>query len=232
MAVGSCSPARALMPWAGIAAVIFLVACLLVFVISGGFKRLVSTAEKLVPLMAGLYIAGGLVVILAHIGQVPAMFAEIFRAAFSLKAGVGAAAGITMREAMRYGVARGLYSNEAGEGSAAVLHAAVQVDHPVRQGLYGVVEVFVDTMVICSTTGFAVLITGVWQTSTDAANLAAAAFGSVLPGMEYIVSVSLILFAVTSLMSQWYFGHVSLTYLRKPFGAVVYRMLFPVLGCI
>ena len=206
-----------------------LVACLLVFVISGGFKRLVSTAENLVPLMAGLYIAGGLVVILAHIGQVPAMFAEIFRAAFSLKAGVGAAAGITMREAMRYGVARGLYSNEAGEGSAAVLHAAVQVDHPVRQGLYGVVEVFVDTMVICSTPGFAVLITGVWQTSTDAANLAAAAFGSVLPGMEYIVSVSLILFAVTSLMSQWYFGHVSLTYLCKPFGAVVYRMLFPVL---
>ena len=207
-----------------------LVACLLVFVISGGFKRLVSTAEKLVPLMASLYIAGGLVVVLAHIGQVPAMFAEIFRSAFSVQAGVGAAAGITtMREAMRYGVARGLYSNEAGEGSAAVLHAAVQVDHPVRQGLYGLVEVFVDTMVICSTTGFTVLITGVWRTSTDAANLAAAAFGSVLPGMEYIVSVSLILFAVTSLMSQWYFGHVSLTYLRKPFGATVYRMLFPVL---
>ena len=179
--------------------------------------------------MAGLYIAGGLVVILAHIGQVPAMFAEIFRAAFSLKAGVGAAAGITMREAMRYGVARGLYSNEAGEGSAAVLHAAVQVDHPVRQGLYGLVEIFVDTMVICSTTGFTVLITGVWRTSTDAANLAAAAFGSVLPGMQYVVSISLILFAVTSLMSQWYFGHVSLTYLRKPFGATVYRMLFPVL---
>lgn len=206
-----------------------LAASLLLFVISGGFKRLVSTAEKLVPLMAGLYILGGLVVILANIGQVPGMLSEIFRSAFSMQAGAGAIAGITMRDAMRYGVARGLYSNEAGEGSAAVLHAAAQVDHPVRQGLYGIVEVFVDTMVICSTTGFTVLITGVWKTHTNPANLAAAAFGSVLPGMQYIVSVSLILFAITSLMSQWYFGHVSLTYLRKPVGAKIYRTLFPAL---
>ncbi len=206
-----------------------LVAVLMVLVISGGFRRLVLVAEKTVPLMAGLYVAGGLVVLLAHAPEIPAMFAEIFRGAFSLQAGMGAAAGITMREAMRYGVARGLYSNEAGEGSAAVMHAGARVDHPVRQGLYGIVEVFVDTMVICSTTGFVVLITGAWTTGTDAANLAAEAFGSVLPGMQYVVSVSLILFALTSLMSQWYFGHVSLTYLKKPSGAVVYRVLFPVL---
>ena len=130
---------------------------------------------------------------------------------------------------MRYGVARGLYSNEAGEGSAAVLHASAQVDHPVRQGMYGIMEVFIDTILLCSTTGFTVLITGAVQTHTTASTLAAAAFGSVFPGMQYVIYISLILFASTSIMSQWYFGHVSLTYLKKPTGAAIYRILFPFL---
>lgn len=130
---------------------------------------------------------------------------------------------------MRFGVARGLYSNEAGEGSAAVLHASAEVDHPARQGMYGVIEVFIDTMLISSTTGFTVLITGANGFHKNASTLAAAAFKSVLPGMQYVIYISLILFASTSLMSQWYFGHVSLTYLKKPGLAVAYRILFPVL---
>ncbi len=154
---------------------------------------------------------------------------SIFKGAFSLQAGAGAAAGLTIREAMRYGVARGLYSNEAGEGSGAVIHASAQVDHPVRQGMLGIMEVFIDTILLCSTTGFIVLVTGVTQTHTTASTLAAAAFGSVFPGMQYVIYISLLLFSGTSIMSQWYFGHVSLTYLKKPRGASIYRILFPFL---
>lgn len=206
-----------------------LLAVLMSVIISGGLKRLIHTAEKIVPVMAVFYILGGLIVILANLPALPEMIASIFSGAFTVKAGAGAAAGFTIKESMRYGVARGLYSNEAGEGSAAVLHASAQVDHPVRQGMYGIMEVFIDTILLCSTTGFTVLITGAVQTHTTASTLAAAAFGSVFPGMQYVIYISLILFASTSIMSQWYFGHVSLTYLKKPTGAAIYRILFPFL---
>lgn len=158
-----------------------LFAAVMSLVIRGGFKRLIHVAQNIVPVMAGIYVIGGLVVLLLHVGQIPAMLVSVVKEAFSLKAGTGALAGITIREAMRFGVARGLYSNEAGEGSAAVLHASAEVDHPV------------------------------------------------FPGMQYVIYISLILFASTSLMSQWYFGHVSLTYLKKPGLAAAYRYLFPVL---
>ena len=206
-----------------------LFAAVMSLIIRGGFKRLVHVAQNIVPVMAGIYVIGGLMVLLLHMGQIPAMLVSIVKEAFSFKAGTGALAGITMKEAMRFGVARGLYSNEAGEGSAAVLHAAAEVDHPVRQGMYGVIEVFIDTMLICSTTGFTVLITGAAGVHKNASTLAAAAFKSVFLGMQYIIYISLVLFASTSLMSQWYFGHVSLTYLKKPGLAVAYRYLFPVL---
>ena len=99
-------------------------AVLMSLIISGGFKRLVQVAQNVAPFMAGLYLLGGLLVLLVHAGEIPAMFASIFKGAFTLKAGSGALAGLTIREAMRYGVTRGLYSNEAGEGTAAVLHSS------------------------------------------------------------------------------------------------------------
>ncbi len=204
-----------------------ILAVVMGFIISGGFKRLVNVAQRVVPVMASIYVIGGLIVLLLNAAHIPAMLASVVKGAFSLEAGMGALAGISMREAMRFGVARGLYSNEAGEGSAAVLHSSAEVDHPVRQGLYGVIEVFVDTMIICSTTGFTVLITGANTYHTNASTLAAAAFRSVLPGMQYVIYISLILFASTSLMSQWYFGHVSLNYLKKPGWAKIYRVIFP-----
>lgn len=198
-------------------------------VIRGGFKSLVHVAKKIVPVMAGLYVTGGLVVLLANAREIPGMLQSVFAGAFSLKAGAGAFAGISMREAMRYGVARGLYSNEAGEGSAAVLHSAAEVDHPVRQGLYGIVEVFIDTIIICSTTGFVVLVTGVCEYHANAPTLAATAFGSVFFVMKYVIYISLLLFASTSIMSQWYFGHVSLMYLKRPQWAKIYKRVFPLI---
>lgn len=204
-------------------------AALLLLVISGGLRRLVRITEKIVPFMAGLYVIGGLLVVFAYIDRLPGVLLDILGSAFSLQAGTGALAGITIREAARFGVARGLYSNEAGEGTATVLHSTAQTDHPVRQGLFGIIEVFIDTMVICSTTGFVVLISGVNLIHTDAVTLAAEAFSTVYPLSRHVVNSSLLLFALTSLMSQWYFGHVSLSYLKLTRGAVFYRFLFPVL---
>lgn len=206
-----------------------VLAVLMTCVISGGLKRLVHTAEKVVPIMAVLYILGGLIVILLNITALPGVAAAIFKGAFTFKAGAGAAAGLTIKHALRYGVARGLYSNEAGEGSAAVLHAAAKVDHPARQGMYGLMEVFIDTILLCSTTGFTVLITGMNETHANASTLAAAAFGSTIPGLEFVIYLCLLLFCGTSIMSQWYFGHVSLKYLKHPHGAAIYRAIFPFL---
>ena len=206
-----------------------VLAAAMIFIIGGGLKRLADTAQKVVPIMASLYIVGGAVVVFANLESILPMLNRIFREACSMKAGMGAAAGLTMKEAMRFGVARGLYSNEAGEGSAAVIHSAAQVDHPARQGFYGVAEVLVDTMVICSTTGFSILASGVPLEGANAASLAAEAFGTIFPFLKYVVSVSLILFASTSIMSQWYFGHVSLMYIKSLKGDWFYRMLFPVL---
>lgn len=207
----------------------FVLACLMFFIIRGGLKRLAHVAQRIVPVMAGIYILGGTVVVFVSLDSFIPMISSIIRGAFSMEAGFGAAAGVTMKEAMRFGVARGLYSNEAGEGSAAVIHSSANVDHPSRQGFYGVVEVFVDTMIICSTTGFVILSSGVSLVGASAASLAASAFGTVCPAFRYIVSVSLVLFAATSIMSQWYFGHVSLGYIKCKRGDKFYRYLFLVL---
>lgn len=206
-----------------------VVGIVVIFVISGGFTRLIHVCQRVVPLMAGLYIMGGLVVLLLHIQDVPMMLESIVTHAFTFQAGAGAAMGYTMKEAMRYGVARGLYSNEAGEGTAPVFHASANVDHPVRQGFYGIIEVFVDTFVICSTTGFVILLTQAHMVNSNAATLTAVAFDSVLPGMRYVMYVSLLLFAITSIMNQWYFGHVSLTFLHREHWDKAYRFAFPLL---
>lgn len=211
-----------------------LLALVMSMIVAGGLKRLAQVAVKIVPFMALLYVSGGFIVIAVNILKLPDVIKSILESAFSIRAGIGGAIGYSLKEAMRYGVARGLYSNEAGEGSAAVIHSAVVVDHPVRQAVYGIVDVFVDTMVICSTTGFVILLTGVNGTVSNPSLMTAAAFGTVAPWMSMVVSVSLILFASTSLMSQWYFGHISLLYLADEKAAWIYRFLFPaaiLIGC-
>ena len=210
-------------------AVGIIVALIAAFIFLGGVKRLASVTEKIVPAMAVFYILGCVGILISRWQLLPNAFEQIFVLAFQPQAIAGGVAGVTVREAMRYGVARGLYSNEAGEGTAPVLHSAAQVDHPVRQGFYGIIEVFVDTFLICSATGIVVLLTGAAQFHDNAATLTAVAFDSVVPGMRYIMYFSLILFAGTSIMNQWYFGHVSLTFLKKESWDSLYRYAFPVL---
>jgi alanine or glycine:cation symporter, AGCS family len=197
-------------------------------VIIGGIKRIAAFAEILVPFMAILYLAGGLVLLVIHAGRIPEAFGMIFRGAFTGTAATGGFAGATIMLAMRYGVARGLFSNEAGLGSAPMVHATAETDHPVRQGLYGIFEVFVDTILICTTTGLVVLVSGAWQGGATGAALSTQAFSTGLPGTwgGIIVTTGLVLFAFSTLIGWSYYGETGAVYLLGSKAAMPYRFLW------
>lgn len=208
-----------------------IILVILIFTVTlGGLKRLAHATQTLVPFMAALYVVGGLLIILGNITHVPGVIADIFRGAFGLDAVAGGAAG-SMIIAMQRGVARGLYSNEAGEGSAPVIHSAASVDHPAQQGMTGVIEVFLDTFVICTITGLVLGVTGVLDSGAPAHVLTVYAFGSIWAPLKYLVAVALLLFCSTTLMSQWYFGFVGLNYLFGCRVAEKFKYVFP-LFCI
>jgi AGCS family alanine or glycine:cation symporter len=197
-------------------------------VILGGIKRIGEFTSVLVPFMAILYLGGGLVIILLHIADVPAALGLVFNGAFSGTAAAGGFTGATIMMALRYGVARGLFSNEAGLGSAPMVHAAAQTDHPVRQGMYGIFEVFVDTLLICTTTGLVILLTETWTTGATGAALAARAFETGLPGFwgDLIVTGGILLFAFSTLIGWSYYGETGVVYLFGAGAALPYRLLW------
>ena len=197
-------------------------------VILGGIKRIAAFAEILVPFMAILYIAGGLILLILNAGQVPHAFGLVFDGAFSGTAATGGFAGAGIMMAMRYGVARGLFSNEAGLGSAPMVHATAETDHPVRQGLYGIFEVFVDTILICTTTGLAILVTGAWDNGSTGAALSVEAFTTGLPGAwgGIVVTTGLVLFAFSTLIGWSYYGETGIVYLLGTRAALPYRLLW------
>lgn len=201
-------------------------------IVYGGLKRLATVTQKIVPIMAIFYILFGLFLILVNIDKVPGVLEDIIKSAFTFEAGVGGMAGHTIKEAMRFGVARGLYSNEAGEGSAPVIHSAANVKHPVEQAIFGVTEVFIDTIVICTITGLILGCTGVLNSGEHPSILVINAFKTIHPLMGDIVSLSLILFSLTSLMSQWYFGYVGLNYVLGETVAVNFKYVFPIFSII
>ena len=204
-----------------------LLLVLVIFIITvGGLKRLAHVTQKMVPVMASIYVAGGLLIIIANITKVPQVISDILLGAWGLRPAAGGAAG-SMIVAMQRGVARGLYSNEAGEGSAPVIHSSACVDHPVEQGLTGVTEVFLDTFVLCSITGRVLGVTGVLDSGAPGNVLAINAFASVWEPLRYVVALSLLLFCVTTLMSQWYFGFVGLNFLFGRSTAEKFQYVFP-----
>jgi len=199
-------------------------------VIIGGIKRIGAFTEKLVPFMAAIYIVGGLWLIIANASKLPLAFSLIFTNAFTGTAAVGGFSGTVMMQAIRYGVARGIFSNEAGLGSAPIAHAAATTDHPVRQGMWGVFEVFMDTIVICSITALSIMVTGVWESGESGAVLSAMAFNTGLPGVgKYIVSVGLILFAYSTILGWEYYGERCLEYLFGTKPIFAYRILWVVM---
>ncbi len=212
-----------------------VLAVITALVIIGGIKRIGAFTEKLVPFMAAIYILGGLVIIILNAAKIPAAFALIFSSAFTGKAAIGGFAGATIAKAMRYGIARGVFTNEAGLGSAPIAHAAATTDHPVRQGLWGVFEVFADTLVICSITALAIVTSGVWESGLTGAALTTEAFNASLPGGGYIVSIGIVLFAFSTIVGWEYYGERCAEYLFGPKANMVYRILwipFVVIGAI
>jgi alanine or glycine:cation symporter, AGCS family len=197
-------------------------------VILGGIRRIGEVTEILVPFMAIFYLGGGLVILVRFAGELPGAIALVFESAFSGAAATGGFAGATVMMALRYGVARGLFSNEAGLGSAPMVHAAARTDHPVRQGLYGIFEVFVDTMLVCTVTGIVILVTGVWDDGATGAALAGEAFSVGLPGTwgNIVVTTSLVLFAFSTLIGWSYYGETGIVYLFGARAAVPYRLLW------
>lgn len=173
-------------------------------VVFGGVKRVGEVTEKLVPFMAVIYIILSLVIIICNASHVPEAFALIFKGAFTTQAAVGGFAGAGIAQAIRWGSARGMYSNEAGMGSTSISHAAASTDHPVRQGLWGVFEVFMDTIVICTMTALVVITSGTWK-EVNAQNAASATarafegqFGQALGGG--ILSICILLFVLSTII--------------------------------
>jgi AGCS family alanine or glycine:cation symporter len=195
-------------------------------VILGGIKRIGKVTELLVPFMALFYLAGGIVILILHAEKLPAVFALVFESAFSGTAAAGGFAGSTIAMALRYGMARGLFSNEAGLGSAPMVHAAATTDHPVRQGLYGIFEVFVDTLLICTVTGLVILVTGTWTSGSTGAELSVAAFTTGMPGGwgGIVVTGGLILFAYSTVIGWSYYGETGVVYLFGAKAAIPYRL--------
>ena len=205
-----------------------LMIALTAVVILGGIKRIGEFTSVLVPFMAIIYLAGGIVIILMHIGDVPRVLGNVIDGAFNGAAATGGFVGATMIMAMRFGIARGLFSNEAGLGSAPMVHAAAQTDHPVRQGMYGIFEVFVDTILICTTSGLVILLTDTWTTGAEGAALAARAFETGLPGVwgDLIVTVGIVLFAYSTIVGWSYYGETGIVYLFGGRAAMPYRIMW------
>lgn len=195
-------------------------------VILGGIRSIARVTQWLVPFMAVFYVLGALLVLALHAGQLPRVLGLIFEGAFSGTAAAGGFAGSTLMMALRYGIARGLFSNEAGLGSAPMVHAAADTDHPVRQGMYGVFEVFVDTLVICTATALVILVTGSWSSGATGAALSARAFETGLPGTfgDLVVTGGLLLFAFSTLLGWSYYGETGIVYLLGAKAALPYRL--------
>ncbi len=218
------------------------VAVLAGVVILGGINRIAGVSELLVPVMASLFLIGGCVVLVQCRSALPAALQSIFRGALTLKAAAGGGVGYGILAAMRYGVARGVFTNEAGLGSSAMAHAAAEVNDPAEQGMWGIFEVFVATIVVCTVTALVILSTGVYSEEAALAAiesgmvnsdmlgvpLSATAFATVLGQWgNILVSVCLVLFAFSSILGWSYYGEQSLRYLvgsnkLRPF----YRILF------
>ena len=191
-----------------------VVAVLVAAVILGGIERIAAVAEKLVPFMAIMYVLAGLIVLILHAGAIPGAIGLIFSHAFTPVAATGGFAGAAVWAAIRFGVARGIFSNEAGLGSAPIAHAAAQTKGPVSQGLVAMLGTFIDTLIVCSITGLAIVATGAWTSGSTGAELTAAAFEAGMPGFGgYAVAIALSIFAFTTILGWGYYCERSLEYL-------------------
>ena len=197
-------------------------------VILGGVKSVARTASALVPIMIVAYMLAALVVVALNWRGIPDIVLYVFRDAFTPSAAVGGFAGASVMHAIRFGVARGVFSNESGLGSSPIAAAAAQTRSPVTQALVSMTQTFIDTIVVCSLTGFTIIATGAWTTGKTGAQLTTAAFSHGLPGElgGLIVTLALTLFAYSTLLGWSYYGEKSVAYLLGPRSVKPYRVVF------
>ena len=187
-----------------------IIAILVGIVIVGGIKKIANVTDKLVPMMCGIYMIVGLVIIFKNFGNIGLAFQKIFYGAFHGQAIIGGVAG-----ALVIGFQRAAFSNEAGIGSAAIAHAAVKTDEPLTEGIVSILEPFIDTIVVCTLTALIIIFTGydVPIEGVSGAQLTTLAFSSVFPWFKHILTISILLFAYATLISWSYYGLKSWTYL-------------------
>lgn len=196
-------------------------------VIIGGIKRIAVLSSTLIPFMIVLYFVGGIFLLTTHASAVPGAIELIFTSAFSGTAATGGFAGAAVAAAIRFGVARGIFSNEAGLGTAAIAQAAARSDDPVRNGAIGMLGTFIDSLVVNSMTGIAIVATGVWASGKTGAQLTALAYNDALPGIGgIIVSVSLVFFAFTTILGWSLYGERCAAYLFGDRAIIPYRYLW------
>ena len=198
----------------------------------GGISRIAVTAEKIVPVMAGAYIIGALGILAVNLSEIPTAFMMIIQYAFEPAPAMGGFAGATVAASIRYGIARGIFSNEAGLGSASIVHAQAR-NTPFRQGFWGMWEVIVDTLVVCTLTALVILVTGVLESGENGAVLTTAAFESGLKGPgAYVIIVSIVFFAYTSMLTWNFYGEKSWEYLFGQKVVLPYRLAYLVFAFI
>lgn len=196
------------------------------FIFIGGTTRLASVVEKIVPVMAGIYIIGSLIVICTNITMVPEAFRQIIVGAFQPSAILGGTAGVTVKHAIRYGVARGLFSNEAGMGSTPHAHARATAENPHKQGLAAMISVFIDTFIILNLTVFSVLTTGALASGKDGTALTQYAFSTVFGSFgDIFIAVCLLFFAFSTILGWHFFGAINVKYLFGQKGMKIYSLL-------
>ncbi|WP_352420806.1 sodium:alanine symporter family protein [Proteiniborus sp.] len=211
-------------------AVGIVIAILAGLIFIGGISRIGSFTEKVVPIMASLYILGGLAIVIINIDMLLPALKMIIYGAFNPKAATGGLIGATIKESIRYGIARGLFSNEAGMGSTPHAHAVAKVDHPVQQGLVSIIGVIVDTGVVCTITALVILTTGVLGSGLTGAELTQEGFRVGLSGITsnlglQFIAVSLFFFAFSTIIGWYFFGEQNIKYLFGNKGVFFYRIL-------
>lgn len=201
----------------------------------GGMKRIAKFAEMVVPIMAAIYILGSIVVLVLFRNNIIPTLKAIFIGAFNPQAIFGGAAGIGMKQAVRYGVARGLFSNEAGMGSTPNSHAVADVEHPVEQGLSAMVAVFIDTILVCTITAMVILVTGAYQSGLAGAAVTQEGFNIAFgPIGRMFLAICLTFLSFTTVIGWYYFGENNVRFLFKGKAAIrIYQvivLIFIVLG--
>ncbi|MFI3224761.1 alanine/glycine:cation symporter family protein [Streptococcus suis] len=203
-------------------------AILIAFFIFGGIEKISDVSTKIVPFMAILYILASVIVLAMHFDQILPTLALVLKSAFSPAAAAGGFAGATVQQAIQRGIARGVFSNESGLGSAPIAAAAAKSDNPVEQGLISMTGTFIDTLIICTLTGLTILVTGQWSVAgLSGAPLTQAAFASVFgqPG-AIALTLSLVLFAYTTILGWSYYGERCIEFLFGTKSILPYRLVF------